>query len=99
MRILIIALLLFLPALTLNAKDRKDKYVDIKVGSSKESIKDKLGKPGNINYFGTPTGIGDVWLYNCEYLSPCGINYYYDVPCVFLIFDGEGKLSTINNLR
>ena len=99
MRILIIALVFFLLTPVLFAKEKKDKYVNIKVGSSKKSVEEKLGKPGNIDYFGTPTGTGEVWLYNCEYMSPCGINYYYDVPCVFLIFDGEGNLSTLNNLR
>jgi len=99
MKTLIIALILILSAHNLLAKDKSDNYVDIKVGSSKNSVEEKLGKPGNVDYFGTPKGTGEVWLYNCEYLSPCGINYYYDVPCVFIIFDGEGRLSTLNNLK
>lgn len=41
-----------------------------------------------------------VWIYNCEYLTPCAqdCDWYYDVPCYYLFFE-DGKLTGWHDVR
>lgn len=101
-KILLLTILLLASGIPTFADQSKKNYVNVEVGSPKKVVLDKLGKPNEKFYFGSPSGINELWMYSCQVLTPCNqscIPYYYELPCLFALFNEKGELSAINNLK
>ena len=61
-------------------------------GDTESEVIERWGEPDKINRSYKEGERRAVWIYNCEYQTPCAqdCDWYYYVPCYYLFFqDGE----------
>ena len=84
------------------AADEKlnERAMTLDVGDSRDAVKSKWGDPADRDIFLVKGQWRDVWIYSCEYLTPCpnDCDRYYYLPCYFLFFE-NGKLQSWQDVR
>lgn len=69
-------------------------------GDTENEVIERWGLPDNKSRMYEDGKRRAVWIYNCEYLTPCAqdCDWYYDVPCYYLFFE-DGKLIGWHDVR
>jgi hypothetical protein len=70
------------------------------VGDTEEAVLERWGEPARKKHIIGSKGKRELWVYDCEYFTPCSMNCdrYYYLPCIYLFFE-EGKLTSWHDTR